>query len=70
MIYDLDVDRPIYAAVTKTRVNDITAAQAMPIDACATYVFDLGYNDYGWWAKMDAAGCRIVTWFKSNNPSR
>ena len=40
----------------------------MPIEAGATYVFDLGYYDYGWWAKMDAAGCRIVTRFKANTP--
>lgn len=40
----------------------------MPIEAGATDVFDLGYYDYGWWAKMDAAGCRIVTRFKSNTP--
>ena len=68
VIYDVDADRPIYAAVTAANVNDITAAQAMPIEAGATYVFDLGYYDYGWWAKMDAAGCRIVTRFKSNTP--
>ena len=49
-------------------VNDITAAQQMPIEAGATYVFDLGYYDYAWWAKLDAAGCRIVTRFKSNTP--
>lgn len=68
VIYDADADRPIYAAVTAANVNDITAAQAMPIEAGATYVFDLGYYDYGWWATMDAAGCRIVTRFKSNTP--
>jgi IS4 transposase len=68
VVYDADADRPIYAAVTASRVNDITAAQAMPITPGATYVFDLGYYDYGWWAKMDAAGCRIVTRFKSNTP--
>lgn len=68
VIYDADADRPIYAAVTAARVNDITAAQAMPIEAGATYVFDLGYYDYAWWAKMDAKGCRIVTRFKANTP--
>lgn len=68
VIYDPDAERPIYAAVTPARVNDITAAHAMPIEAGATYVFDLGYYDYAWWAKMDAAGCRIVTRFKSNTP--
>ncbi len=49
-------------------VNDITAAKAMPIEAGATYVFDLGYYDYGWWAALDDAGCRIVTRFKKNTP--
>jgi hypothetical protein len=68
VIYDADADRPIHAAVTAAKVNDITAAQAMPIEAGATYVFDLGYYDYGWWAKMDAKGCRIVTRFKANTP--
>jgi Domain of unknown function (DUF4372)/Transposase DDE domain len=68
VIYDPDADLPVYAAVTAAKVNDITAAQAMPIEAGATYVFDLGYYDYGWWAKMDAAGCRIVTRFKANTP--
>lgn len=68
VIYDPDADQPIYAAVSPSRTNDIAIAQAMPIVPGATYVFDLGYYDYGWWAKMDAAGCRIVTRFKSNTP--
>lgn len=70
VIYDADAACPVYMAVTAANVNDITAAQAMPIEAGASYVFDLGYYDYGWWAKLDAAGCRIVTRFKSNTPLR
>lgn len=68
VIYDAEAGQPIYAAVTAAKVNDITAAQTMPIEAGATYVFDLGYYDYRWWARMDAAGCRIVTRFKANTP--
>jgi hypothetical protein len=68
VLYDADADRPIYAAVTPAKVNDITVAQAMPIEPGATYVFDLGYYDYAWWARLDAAGCRIVTRFKANTP--
>jgi IS4 transposase len=68
VIYDADADRPIYAAVSTANVNDITMAQRMPIEPGATYVFDLGYYDYAWWAKLDAAQCRIVTRFKSNTP--
>ena len=44
VIYDPDADRPLYAAVTPARVNDINAAQVMPIEPGATYVFDLGYT--------------------------
>jgi hypothetical protein len=68
VIYDAAADRPIYAAVSAANVNDITVAQQMPIEAGATYVFDLGYYDYGWWAELDAAQCRIVTRFKANTP--
>ena len=68
VIYDADTEHPIYASVTAAKVNDITAAKEMPVEAGATYVFDLGYYDYGWWAALDAAGCRIVTRFKSNTP--
>jgi DDE family transposase/uncharacterized protein DUF4372 len=68
VIYDADADRPIYAAVSAANVNDITVAKQMPIEPGATYVFDLGYYDYAWWAELDAVGCRIVTRFKSNTP--
>src|SRR6202140_5135628 len=68
VIYDADADRPIYAAVTAANVNDITMAKQMPIEPGASYVFDLGYYDYAWWAELDAVGCRIVTRFKSNTP--
>jgi hypothetical protein len=68
IIYDPDADQPLYLMVTPSNVNDITAAQGMPIEAGATYVFDLGYYDYGWWASLHQAGCRIVTRLKSNTP--
>lgn len=67
-IYDPDLGCPVYSAVTAANVNDITAAKQMPIEAGATYVFDLGYYDYAWWADLDEAGCRIVTRFKTNTP--
>ncbi len=68
VIYDQSADRPIYAEVSPAKVNDITVAKQMPIEPGATYVFDLGYYDYAWWAELDAQGCRIVTRFKSNTP--
>ena len=68
IIYDPDADQPLYLMVTPSNVNDITAAKEMPIEAGATYVFDLGYYDYGWWAMLDQADCRIVTRLKTNTP--
>ena len=68
IVYDPNADRPVYFAVTPANVNDITAAKAMPIEPGATYVYDLGYYDYGWWARLDDAGCRFVTRLKKNTP--
>jgi hypothetical protein len=68
VVYDPDLGRPVYHAVTAANVNDISAAKEMPIEAGATYVFDLGYYDFAFWAKLDALGCRLVTRFKANTP--
>jgi hypothetical protein len=68
VVYDPDLACPVYHAISAANVNDITAAKQMPVRPGATYVFDLGYYDYGWWAELDQAGCRIVTRFKTNTP--
>jgi len=68
IIYDPDADQPLYLMVTAGNINDITAAKDMPIEPGATYVFDLGYYDYGWWARLHQAACRIVTRLKANTP--
>jgi hypothetical protein len=68
IVYDPEADQPLYLMVTSSNVNDITAAKAMPIEAGATYVFDLGYYDYAWWARLDEQECRIVTRLKTNTP--
>jgi len=68
VVFDPDLGRPVYHAVSAANVNDVSAAKAMPIEAGATYVFDLGYYDFAWWAQLDARGCRLVTRFKKNTP--
>ena len=68
VIFDPDLGRPVYHSVTAANINDITATKDMPIETGAIYVFDLGYYDFEWWAKLDKAGCRIVTRFKTNTP--
>jgi IS4 transposase len=68
VVYDPKAELPVYFEVTAANINDITPAKAMPIEAGATYVFDLGYYDYGWWAALNDAGCRFVTRLKKNTP--
>jgi len=70
VVYDPDAGCPLYAAVTPAKVNDVVAARAMPVEPGATYVFDLGYYDYAWWAGLHDAGCRLVTRLKVNTPLR
>ncbi len=66
VVYDPRAEAPCRLDVTGQTVNDITPAKAMPIEPGMTYVFDLAYYDYGWWARLDAAGCRFVTRLKTN----
>jgi Transposase DDE domain/Domain of unknown function (DUF4372) len=68
VVFDPDLDTPVYHAVTAANVNDISAAKDMPIEAGMTYVFDLGYYDFSFFAALDAQGCRLVTRFKRNTP--
>jgi DDE family transposase/uncharacterized protein DUF4372 len=68
IVYNPDSARPSYAEVTPANVNDISVAKVMPITAGATYVFDLGYYDYSWWARLNDAGCRLVTRLKVSTP--
>jgi hypothetical protein len=63
-----DEQRPVWFAVTRDRVNDITPAKAMPIEPGLTYVFDKGYYDFSFWAALHAAECRFVTRIKKNSP--
>ena len=71
VVYDPAAQRPVYLALTKARINDITAAKCLlPIEPGATYVFDLGYYDFAWWSKLVERGCTFVTRLKSNTTLR
>jgi hypothetical protein len=70
VVYDPHGDRPTCFAVSGARVNDITPAKGFPVEPGATYVFDKGYYDFGFWAKLDRLGCRFVTRLKKNSPTR
>lgn len=66
VVYDPDAGQPLHAVVTSGKVPDIRAAHGMPITPGVTYVFDLGYYDFHWWAKLSQSACRIVTRIKAN----
>lgn len=71
VVYDPTAQQPVYFALTQACIHDIAAAKTLlPIEAGATYVYDLGYYDFAWWAKMDAAGCTFVTRLKDNTRLR
>jgi IS4 transposase len=70
VVYNPDTENPTSAEVTAGNINDITEAKRLPIRPGATYVFDLGYYDYGWWAALNEQGCRVVTRLKANTKLR
>jgi uncharacterized protein DUF4372/DDE family transposase len=68
--FDADGAIPANFAITPARVNDVSMAHTLPIEPGATYVFDLGYYDFSWWARLHEAGCRIVTRLKTHTRPR
>lgn len=68
IVYNPQSERPSFAELTAATVNDVAVAKSMPTRPGATYVFDLGYYDYGWWSQLNEAGCRIVSRLKLNTP--
>ena len=66
VVYDPNAQMPVRFAITAARINDIVEAKGMPIEPGATYAFDLGYYDFGWWAEIDRAGAKFVTRLKKN----
>jgi hypothetical protein len=66
VVFDPILRRTTFFCVTPARTNDISVAHRMPIEVGATYVFDLGYYAFTFWARLDAEGCRFVTRLKTN----
>jgi len=71
VVYDPRAGRPVYFALTPAKVSDIAAArQLLPIEAGATYVFDRGYYDFAFFAKLRDKNCIFVTRLKRNTQLR
>ena len=69
-VYDPHAALPVRYEIGPARRNYIVTAKQFPIEAGATYVFDMGYYSFQWWARLDAAGCRFVTRLKSHTTTR
>ena len=57
---------PVRQTITSANVNDETEGSKIVAEKGATYVFDKGYCNYGWWESIAAAGARFVTRLKKN----
>lgn len=57
---------PLWHNFSNPNVNDVTQAWQVPLQRETLYVFDKGYCDYNWWARIDAIGAHFVTRIKSN----
>ncbi len=66
VVYDSASDHPRRIDITEANINDIDMGRAIEIEAGARYVFDKGYCDYRWWAKIHDAGATFVTRPKAN----
>lgn len=66
LLYDPRHDRPVWFDVTGAKVDDVVGGRGVPLERGATYVFDKGYTDYGWWAGIIQAQAWFVTRRKKN----
>ena len=66
VLYSAHEQLPCQVTVTAPNVNDVEEGRKLPLQADATYVFDKGYYDFNWWHRIDQAGARFVTRYKSN----
>jgi putative transposase len=66
VLYASEQHLPVHQTITAANVNDVSEGRKLCIERGATYVFDKGYCDYGWWSRIDAAGARFVTRLKAN----
>lgn len=66
LLYEAGQQLPVHQSMSAANVNDIDEALELPLQAGARYVFDKGYCDYNWWARIDSQDAWFVTRFKRN----
>ena len=66
LLYAAHEQVPVHFRFSAANVNDIEEGRRLALIREATYVFDKGYCDYNWWARIQDAGACFVTRFKRN----
>jgi hypothetical protein len=66
LLLDAHSQAPLWHEISAANVNDVVVGRSVPLQQDACYVFDKGYCDYNLWHKIDCAGARFVTRFKTN----
>jgi hypothetical protein len=66
MVLDNASFLPPYAVITPGRTADVTAAKKMEFTRGTMLVFDRGYEDHGWWRKLNAGGVSFVSRLKDS----
>jgi len=66
LLLDHDGYLPSFACVTEGKVHEIRVARQMRFDPGTIVVFDRGYTDYEWFAKLNEQGVFWVTRLKNN----
>jgi len=66
VLYDPTAARPLGFDLVSPKVSDIRAGRAVALEPGATYVFDKGFTDYGWWQQIVEAKAIFVTRLKVN----
>jgi hypothetical protein len=66
LLLDHDGLMPHYAVITEGKTSDIAVARTLDLPKGAMVVFDRGYCDYNWFAKLTSSDVRFVTRLKTN----
>lgn len=66
LAYDPRAVHPVHFALETPKISELKVARGLTVEAGATYVFDKGYTDYGWWRHLVDGGARFVTRLKNN----
>lgn len=66
LLYAAHEETPVHCRFSAANINDVEEGRRLSLVRDATYVFDKGYCDYNWWARIQDAGAWFVTRFKRN----